>query len=141
MMISGKKILIIVALFLLVLILILLLHVFRPAKNILKAKPDYSVTASQLFKDFSENESKADSLYVGNILIVQGNIKEIIHTNNEWIILLETNDPFSGISCSLDNPENTSTESLKTGKHITVKGQCSGMLIDVLLNNCYIIEY
>lgn len=139
-MISWKKILIIGVSTLLVIILFVLLYVFRPVKSIEKAKPDYKVTASQLFDDFTENEKQADSLYVGKIILVKGKIKEIIYSNNEWVILLETDDPFAGISCSLNNSENAKAESLNGGQHIVVKGQCSGMLMDVLLNNCFVLD-
>lgn len=140
-MISRKNILVIGILLLVILIIISLLQVFKPAKNLRKVKPDCTVTSNQLFNDFSENEGQANSKYVGQIVLVKGEIKEIIHSNDEMIILLETDDLFSGISCRLAESEFSKSELLKKSQSIAVKGQCSGKLIDVVLNNCVIVEY
>ena len=60
--------------------------------------------------------------------------------NNHITIILETEDPISGINCSLTNDYNLEIDSLYSGKQIIIKGVCSGKLIDVVLNNCLIIE-
>lgn len=140
-MISKKSILMIGLLLLVIMIIVSLLQVFKPAKNLHKVKPDFTVTSNQLFNDFSENESQANSKYVGNIILVKGEIKEIIQSNDEMIILLETDDLFSGISCRLADSEFSKAELLKKDQSFAVKGQCSGKLIDVILNNCVIIDF
>jgi len=141
MMMSRRKIVIIGGFLLIIVILIALLQVFKPAQNLHKVKPDYTLTSSQLFADFSENESQANAKYVGKILLVKGEIKEVIHANDEKVILLKTEDIFSGISCRLTGSEFLKAELLNKNQSIAVKGQCSGKLIDVVLNNCVIINY
>ncbi|MFO7844458.1 MAG: hypothetical protein R6V16_11670 [Bacteroidales bacterium] len=141
MMISRKKIVITGGFFLMIVILIALLQVFKPAKNLHKVKPDHTVTSSQLFVDFSENESQANAKYVGKIILVKGEINEIIHANDEMVILLKTEDLFSGISCRLADSEFSKAELLNKNQRIAVKGQCAGKLMDVVLNNGVIINH
>ena len=141
MMMSRRKIVIIGGFLLIIVILIALLQVFKPAKNLHKVKPDYIVTSSQLFADFLKNESQANTKYVGKIILIKGEIKEIIHANDEMVILLKTEDIFSGISCRLTGSEFSKAELLSKNQSVAVKGQCSGKLIDVVLNNCVIINY
>lgn len=139
-MLFKKKILFFPVLFLLILISITFLQIFKPAKNLVKVKPDFIVTSNELFDDFSTNEELANSKYIGKIILIQGAIEEIIHNEGQTIIILQTDDLFSGISCRLSDAENSKTEFLEQGQSIRIKGQCSGKLIDIILNNCVIVD-
>lgn len=139
-MFFRKKILFFAVLFLLILIGITFLQIFRPAKKLDKVKPDFIVTSSELFDDFLTDEDLANSKYTGKIIFVQGVIEEIIHNEGQTIIILQTDDLFSGISCRVSEKEHSKAVFLKQGQSIRIKGQCSGKLIDIILNNCVILD-
>ena len=101
-----------------------------------KAKPDFVVTAVTLQKEFEDNEKTASARYINKILEVSGTIASITaddssHTN----LALKTGSEKSSIICTF--PSSSNVKKYKPGDDITLRGECSGNLMDdVLLNNC-----
>jgi hypothetical protein len=104
-----------------------------------KAKPDYVITATLLQKEFEDNEKAASAKYTNKIIEVKGTITSIKPVeNNEINITLATGSDFSSVICTF--PAITDPSKLQTGSEITLRGECSGFLMDVLLNNCAVIR-
>jgi hypothetical protein len=104
-----------------------------------KAKPDYVITATLLQKEFEDNEKAASAKYTNKIIEVKGTITSIKPVeNNEINITLATGSDFSSVICTF--PAITDPSKLQTGSEITLRGECSGFLMDVLLNNCAVIK-
>ena len=104
-----------------------------------KAKPDYSISAPLLLKAFEDDETAASNKYINKILEVTGTIISIEPAeNNAMSISLATESPFSSVICTF--PAVSDTSEFFTGNEITLRGECSGFLMDVLLNNCAIIK-
>jgi hypothetical protein len=104
----------------------------KPARNV-SGEKSLSITAEQLFQQFSSNEQAANKLYLNQVLEVSGNIAEIKHTEQgKDVIILKSDDPMFGTSCTLENNTGESA-SLKAGDSATIKGICTGYLTDVVL--------
>jgi hypothetical protein len=104
-----------------------------------KAKPDFVVTASILQKAFEDDETKASTKYINKILEVTGTIASVKPAGNNIVsISLVTESDLSSVICTFT----AISDPLKftPGNEITLRGECSGFLMDVLLNNCAIIE-
>jgi hypothetical protein len=102
------------------------------------ARPDFIITATALQKEFEENEPTASARYINKILEVTGTIVTVtpidsIHLN----ISLKTGSEMSSVICAF--PAIGDPSKLKTGEKVTLRGECSGFLMDVLLKNCAII--
>jgi len=100
-----------------------------------KAKPDFVVTATALQKEFEDNEKDASARYINKILEVTGTIASVtpddsIHIN----ISLKTGNDMSSVICTFLS--NGRQPDFLTGNEITLRGECSGFLMDVLLKNC-----
>ena len=96
------------------------------------------MTAQDLFDAYSNNETAANEKYNGKILAVSGMV--IDHSTDKQgnsVILLRSNDPNSGVLCTFES--SISDEQLE-GKNIKLKGQCNGLLMDVVLNKCIFLE-
>ena len=108
-------------------------------KDLNRARPDYTLTASDLLKYFEENESVATAKYVNKIVEVSGEISSVKPgENNSLNISLKTDNANSSVICTLAKAADPSA--FKAGSRISVRGVCSGYLLDVLLNNCTIPE-
>lgn len=104
-----------------------------------KAKPDYVITATLLQKEFEDNETTASAKYTNKIIEVTGIIASIKPADNNVInITLTTGSDFSSVICTF--PAVADPSELKSGSEITLRGECSGFLMDVLLNNCAVIK-
>lgn len=104
-----------------------------------KAKPDFIVTASALQKAFEDDETTASTMYINKILEVTGNIASVKPAENNVIsISLLTESDLSSVICTFPAVEDPSK--FRIGDEIILRGECSGYLMDVLLNNCAVIQ-
>ena len=104
-----------------------------------KAKPDFVITASVLNKAFEEDETSAAKKYINKILEVTGTIASVKHIENNILnISMVTGSELSSVICTF--PAVTDPSKFSPGNEITLRGECSGFLMDVLLNNCAVIE-
>jgi hypothetical protein len=100
-----------------------------------KAKPDFIVTATSLQKEFEDNEKNASDRYINKILEVTGTISSVTPADSTHLnISLKTGSDMSSVICTF--PSKGHQSDFVTGNEITLRGECSGFLMDVLLNNC-----
>lgn len=134
-----KPVLILVSIFALGgIIAALYLYNLKP-RDLQKAKPDYEIAAPDLLKAFESDENAATVKYVDMILEVSGSIRQIESGENNTInISLESGSEFSSVICTLQG--NSDLFKFKIGDIITIRGNCSGYLLDVLLNNCVVVK-
>ena len=101
------------------------------------SNPSVTISASKLYKEYNENEIAADEKYKGKIIEVTGVIRDIGNDimDNAYITLVG-NEYFGDIQCYFN--EKSVLASLSKGKRITVMGSCSGLMMNVHLNDCII---
>jgi hypothetical protein len=108
------------------------------ATDMSEAKPDFILTASALQKAFEDDETKASVIYINKILEVTGNIASVKPAENNVVsISLVTDSDLSSVICTFPAVNDPSV--FRVGDQITMRGECSGFLMDVLLNNCALI--
>lgn len=104
-----------------------------------KAKPDFVISASSLLKVFEENEADASVKYINKIIEVDGVIQSVKTSDNNIVnISLATESDFSSVIATFTSIGDYTQ--FKAGDKITLRGECSGFLMDVLLNNCAVIK-
>ncbi len=97
------------------------------------AKPDYNLTANELFDAFDADENSAMQKYENAVISVTGEVVSYKSDDNQNIIILKADNAMAGgINCAL----NDKISNIQVGKTVTIKGRCQGFLIDVVLNNC-----
>ena len=105
-------------------------------ENIRKAKA-ISVDASALLEDYNKSETDANRKYIGKILAVTGEVKEISkNQEGQTVVTLKTSDPMNTVNCTMEGE----ATGFNNGKTITLKGMCTGYMMDVYLTRCYIAE-
>jgi hypothetical protein len=108
-------------------------------KDLQKVKPDFVMTSSVLQKAFEDDEKGSSEMYINKIVEISGEIIAITGgERSSWNISLQTGSDFSKVTCTFLFVKDPGVFIL--GEQITVKGVCSGVLSDVLLNNCVIPE-
>lgn len=109
------------------------------ATDMSKARPDFVISSSVLQKAFEDDETAASAKYIEKILEVSGTISSVKPGENNILnISLQTGSDLSSVICTL--PAVTDQSKLMIGDKITLRGECSGFLMDVLLNNCAVIN-
>jgi len=103
-----------------------------------KAKPDFVITATSLQKEFEDNEKTASARYINKILEVAGTIASVAQADSSNLnVSLKTGNDMSSVICTFHSRGDS--QKFKEGDEITLRGECSGFLMDVLLNNCAIV--
>lgn len=95
------------------------------------------VEAKTLFDTYTQNDKHANSLYLGKWLEVSGNVQSVdTNMDGQKILILETGDLMQAVMCVMRDKNATSEK----GKQVIVKGKCTGMVNDVVINDCILIE-
>lgn len=99
---------------------------------------NYQLSTNALLADFNKDETAANLKYLDKVIAVKGKIKEIKieQATGQATVVLDSGDPMAAVTCSFYNEELASVKQLTEGTEITIKGKCTGKLMDVVLNKC-----
>ncbi len=112
----------------------------KPHTDVAKSSPNISLASKTLLDDFENDENLANSKYLEQIIQVSGTISELSVSKGKGIVTLGNKDSFGNIMCHLSAKENEKMTALEKGQSITIKGICTGYLMDVILVKCVIIN-
>lgn len=94
-----------------------------------------TISADTLYHQYQADEHSADQKYMGKVISVTGRLTNIQHSGNSVIWILSTQPGGGGVNCQLFAGTKVDPEP-KTGDPVTVKGRCTGFLMDVNLSDC-----
>lgn len=100
--------------------------------------PVQNVKASQIFKDFSENELAAKEKYGNKVIAVRGVVASIETDGDGSLVLINDGDAENvGVKCYFNEDQNNLVTALKKADPIKIIGEGSESLsIDYVLLNC-----
>lgn len=137
---KWKKVLAIFFLVVLVVAAVLLYFYYKKPADIRTAVANYETTAPALLAEFNNNEATANAKYLDKVIAVEGTISKVNSDAGNPTVFLETGDPMASVTCSFYDTESGVLKNLKPGSTIKIKGVCTGVLMDVVLNKCSIAE-
>ncbi len=112
---------------------------FRTNARTSDLEADIKISAVDLYNAYSDNEAHADSIYRMQVVQVTGKVSEIKKDTSGIIILIDGGNGMFGVSCSLQETDEEVKRAEKDAD-ITIKGICTGMLMDVVLTRCVIVS-
>ena len=113
----------------------------KPVADTTNIDATYSITADDLFSQFEVDETSANAKYLGKIIEVKGKVREFsIGDSGELNLVLASGSDFFGINCGLSKGQSAEYKNYKQGDSITIKGECSGISMDVVLTRCVIVK-
>jgi hypothetical protein len=109
----------------------------KPHRDAASEKAAHTIMATELFSAFENDESTAMTKYGGQLLEVSGIVGEVIKSDENTIVLLESEHPLFGVKCMfLEHPH----QPIEAGQSAIIKGFCSGLNGDVEITRCALIE-
>jgi hypothetical protein len=100
------------------------------------------ITSSALMKAYTDNEVNADNLYKGKHIeitdVVQSIGKDIM--DNAYITFAGNSNTFGDIQCMFPKTAESEIGLLKKGQTITIQGDVSGKLGNIIVENCTILK-
>jgi hypothetical protein len=104
------------------------------------SKAAFSIGADSLFAQYQADEHGADQKYLGKVIEVKGKLDQIQHNGaiEIWILSAATGalSGGGGINCQLFSTDQAPTPRPQPGELVTIKGRCTGFLMDVNLADC-----
>lgn len=110
----------------------------KPA-DVRKQAAHFELSAAALVAAFNQNETDANRKYTDKVIAVRGRVADIkVDAGGQATVFLEAEDPMAAVTCSFYKEEAAGALALQAGTEITIKGKCTGKLMDVVLNKCSI---
>lgn len=101
----------------------------KPLESINSMKTDFSMAASELLTAFEDDETQANVKYLDKVIEIKGNVSKVDNKDGVVTIYLEADNPISNVIFQLEDSETQ----IQKGQEITLKGICTGYLMDVVL--------
>jgi len=108
----------------------------KPHDDLYKKSVDVTVEMEFFLLQYDENEALADSLYLGKLIEWTAPVNEILE-GNDGVSLFFTDSQSNGLMAELDTL--VKKDLPVVGEMVTVRGICSGKLIDVVVSRCVIL--
>ncbi|MCC6401660.1 MAG: hypothetical protein IT227_12925 [Flavobacteriales bacterium] len=98
-----------------------------------------AIEAAALLQAYTADENAANARFNGKVLLVSGTVREVKAPENGLVdVVLETGDPLAGVVCQFAQADVPSA--LTAGAPARIKGISTGLLMDVVLQRCAIVE-
>jgi len=138
---------IVLGLFVVGIVAIVLVYVFvynKSHPDYENIKPDYKLSASELYNSFKANTTDTGTKYNGKVVSVTGKLTKIEATDSLVIAVFVFNQGMfgdEGIRCTMLPKFNEEAKRLLPGNVYNIKGYCTGFNdTDVILEQCSIIK-
>jgi hypothetical protein len=113
--------------------------------------PDYTITATQLFKDFSDDETGSLKKYNNKVLLVEGTVQDVKPVNDSIssVLLFADESGLGTVKCGLEKEYVEASKKINVDDTIKIKGVCSGIskvedfgivILDIELSRCVIVK-
>jgi hypothetical protein len=111
----------------------------KPHQDLADSAADAQLSASELFASFEQDEAAANQQYLDKLIEVTGQVAEITPTDDGGaVVMLRGEADMFGVSCSFLPEESAAFQALEVGQTTTIRGLCSGYLMDVSLSRCIV---
>lgn len=99
------------------------------------------VDATDLVAEYKGNEVRADAIYREKILDVRGRIHSIRRDlGDQAFVTLDGGDPVRTVQCIFSREKEADLVNLERGKSCRIQGRCHGLMINVIVRECRIVE-
>jgi hypothetical protein len=120
-------------------------YINKPHEDIDNASPAYTMTTEDIWKQYSENNKTADSLYTGKVIELSGVLSRVDKNDTiVSVVFVMAADSMFGdktISCQMYQKHNVEATTLAAGVPVKIKGFCTGYNDpDIKFNKCSIVK-
>jgi hypothetical protein len=119
------------------------LHLYtKKHKDLSKVKAEYIMNAPDLLAAFESDEAAASAKFINKVIEVTGIVSDLEFNpvSSTLTITLTGDNGISGVICTINGITEEKYLSVEVNQKLTVRGECSGMLMDVLMNNCILVK-
>ena len=106
---------------------------------VIEERKNQTITAADLTQNYIDNEVRADENFKGKKFYVEGTVSDIKKDIMDDIyVTLEGSEMFREVQCYFDDKATASQ--LEKGMRVTFFGKCDGLMMNVLMKNCKLVD-
>jgi hypothetical protein len=113
----------------------------RAAEAALVRSSAQTFSVDQVVSYYAANEVAGDEALKGKVFKVQGAVdrvgKDIV--GRPYVAFRNPGETFRSVQCMFDKSQTAQLSALRPGQHVTIFGKCSGLMMNVLLDDCEIV--
>lgn len=110
----------------------------KPHQSIADVDPVFKLNAQSLIGEYDHDENLANAKYLGKVVEVNGVVSEKIKDNSGKCTITLQGADLAGVGCVFDPSAQSKISGMKEGERVSIKGICTGVLMDVVLVDCVI---
>jgi hypothetical protein len=112
----------------------------KPA-DIHNKEAQLAINSNELFSAFEANETEANKKFLDKVVAVKGEVTEVhADKDGQYDILLKTDSELGNIVCKFYTEDSASAKTIVPGTTVQIKGVCTGVLMDVVLIKCSLLN-
>jgi hypothetical protein len=120
-------------------------YINKPHENIENTAPAYSITAEEIWKQYTTDLKTADSLYTGKVIEISGKLNRADKSDSlvYAVFVMEADSMFGdkSVRCEMLQKYNAETSALQKDAQVKIKGFCTGFdQTDIKFNKCSIVK-
>ncbi len=112
----------------------------KPHQSVLNEKPDFQVESSEIINEFEKNEDAANKKFNGKVVEVVGVVSEKSKDEQGKLNITLQGQDIAGIGCVFEKAAQSKAATLAEGQEVKIKGICTGILMDVVMVDCVVVE-
>lgn len=112
----------------------------KPHQSVLNEKPDFQVQSSEIINEFEKNEDAANKKFNGKVVEVVGVVSEKSKDEQGKLNITLQGQDIAGIGCVFEKAAQAKAATLAEGQEVKIKGICTGILMDVVMVDCVVVE-
>lgn len=110
----------------------------------LKNPPDYKLSAPDFVAEYEANEVAADKKYKGKIVRISGKVGDIKKTGigDDMYVTFKMPSAYAvrSVSCNFTGEHVDDLANLRQGDHIVIQGTVNQLMLNVQVEDCWIVE-
>ena len=112
----------------------------KPHQSILNENPDFKLESTQIVSEFENNEDAANKKFNGKVIEVVGIVSEKSKDEQGKLNITLQGADIAGIGCVFEKAAQSKAAALSEGQEVKIKGICTGILMDVVMVDCVVVE-
>lgn len=112
----------------------------KPHESVLEKEAEFKMESAALVSDFEADENVANKKYNGKVVEVTGIVSEKSKDDKGKLNISLQGEDLAGIGCVFENAGQEKAGQLKEGDKVKIKGVCTGILMDVVMVDCVVVE-
>lgn len=94
------------------------------------------ISAPELLKQYTTDETAADKKYTGKEIIITGRISSFGESGSKYQVFLEVSSLVRNVICEFPESAANKLANLRKGQEVRITGTCNGLMINVNVKNC-----